>query len=157
MKMNWKTSLLSVLVVAMLLVVLMGPPTLATTFYSPIEPPTDGMPWLEWLLEHLDEIVQIVLLVGGLIATLWGRTENAKGFLVSLMLEVEKLAKNTIVDGGGPEKMQWVVWTAVNKLPPDVKVALTMIAAFKGMTLEELVTSLAQKWFDLATASTNGS
>jgi hypothetical protein len=47
--------------------------------------------------------------------------------------------------------MRWVIASAVEKLPPDVKAILELIAVLQGRTLDDVVTDLAQKWYDVAT------
>jgi hypothetical protein len=112
----------------------------------------DWMELLEWVLENREQIVEVVLLIIALIVSWLGRGEVAKRYGVELMLEAERLARATVLETG-PEKMQHVVSTLVMKLPKDVKAVLRAIAAVRGMTLDELVAELAQRWFDKVTGS----
>ncbi len=95
----------------------------------------------------MDRIVEIALLVLALVASFLGRKEHLGRFAVEFMLEAERMSRNRILEDG-VERMKYVVTQLVDKLPPDLKAYLVLIARLKGQTIEEFVEAIAQAWYD---------
>lgn len=153
--------LLLVLVVLAAAPVAVGESPLPTPA-SPLPTPTppggngeNGFDWtefLEWVLENKDTIIELVLLVVALVVSWLGRKQVAEKYGVELMREAEELARKHVLESG-PDRMRHVVSTLVERLPVDIKAVLRVVAKTRGMTFEELVADLAQKWFEKVAGS----
>jgi len=100
---------------------------------------------LNWILEHWELTLFVVTFALSLI---FKSKEDLKSLAYQLMLEAEKLAKEELL-AGGPEKMEFVLTQLVQLLPGRVKAILTVIALLFGKSLEELLTWLAQRWYQV--------
>lgn len=95
---------------------------------------------------------ELCLLVALIVVLVFGESSRLKSVVVSLMLQIEKLARDEVTLHG-PEKLTRVAEAIVNWLPVQLRVVLSTVAGLRGLSLEAFIVKLAQSWFDEALKS----
>jgi len=99
---------------------------------------------LKWIVANWELVLFVVTLI---LSVVFKSKEDLKSLAYRLMLEAEKLAQGEVLNGG-PEKMTFVLEQLVQLLPARVKAVLIVIATVFGLTLEQLLGWLAQRWYE---------